>query len=84
MLARQKIAIKKLIVESLDSLSEERLYEVLDFVEFLKHSASGYGSDESEEDPLIGLFAGARELSRRSEEILQEEVRERSGLTWKG
>lgn len=34
-------------------------------------------------DPLIGLFAGPSELATRAEEILDQEITERSGWTWK-
>ncbi len=80
---REKMTVKELIAENLDRLPEERLYEVLDFVEFLRWKTSECKDVEFTEDPLIGLFSGARDLSKRSEEILQEAVRDRSGLTWK-
>ncbi|MGG6268521.1 hypothetical protein ACQ4M3_25355 [Leptolyngbya sp. AN03gr2] len=35
------------------------------------------------EDPLIGLFSGSSDLATRSEEILQEEIDQPSGWTWK-
>ncbi|MDZ8078700.1 MAG: hypothetical protein RMX35_06285 [Nostoc sp. DcaGUA01] len=34
-------------------------------------------------DPLIGLFAGRPDLATNSEDILQEEITEKSGWTWK-
>ena len=37
----------------------------------------------SENEPLIGLFAGSPDLATNSEEILQEEVRDKSGWTHK-
>ncbi len=37
----------------------------------------------SEDDPLIGLFAGSPDLATNSEEILQEEIKDKSGWTYK-
>ncbi|MEH2301449.1 MAG: hypothetical protein V7K88_21270 [Nostoc sp.] len=34
-------------------------------------------------DPLIGLFAGTPNLATNSEDILQQEITEKSGWTWK-
>lgn len=34
-------------------------------------------------DPLIGLFAATPDLATNSEDILQNEVTEKSGWTWK-
>ena len=34
-------------------------------------------------DPLVGLFAGATDLATYSEDILQQEITEKSGWTWK-
>lgn len=34
-------------------------------------------------DPLIGLFAGTPDLATNSEDILQQEITEKSGWTWK-
>ncbi len=40
-------------------------------------------SPEIAVDPLIGLFAGSPDLARKSAEILQQEITEKSGWTWK-
>lgn len=34
-------------------------------------------------DPLVGMFAGSPDLATKSETILQAEIREKSGWTWK-
>ncbi|MGK7901524.1 MAG: hypothetical protein AB4352_08940 [Hormoscilla sp.] len=34
-------------------------------------------------DPLVGMFAGSPDKPTKSETILQEEIREKSGWTWK-
>jgi hypothetical protein len=34
-------------------------------------------------DPLIGLFAASPDLAMKSEDILQNEITEQSGWTWK-
>ncbi len=39
--------------------------------------------EESQSDPLVGLFAGSPELAIRSEDILQQEIDQKSGWTWK-
>ncbi|WP_414568858.1 hypothetical protein [Nostoc sp. CCY 9925] len=39
--------------------------------------------DNPASDPLIGLFAGTPDLATNSEDILQEEITEKSGWTWK-
>ncbi|ELS05135.1 hypothetical protein Xen7305DRAFT_00048750 [Xenococcus sp. PCC 7305] len=36
-----------------------------------------------EEDPIIGLFSGSPNLAEQSEEILQQEIQQNSGWTWK-
>lgn len=38
---------------------------------------------EEERDPLVGLFSSSTHLGHQSEEILQREIREQSGWTWK-
>lgn len=38
---------------------------------------------EDSSDPLVGLFAGSTDLATRSEDILQQEITEKSGWTWK-
>lgn len=38
-------------------------------------------TDES--DPLVGLFAGSPDLATESENILQQEITQKSGWTWK-
>lgn len=35
------------------------------------------------DDPLIGLFAGSPDLATQSENILQQEITQKSGWTWK-
>ncbi|CAN1211536.1 hypothetical protein TUMEXPCC7403_15140 [Tumidithrix helvetica PCC 7403] len=37
----------------------------------------------TQDDPLIGLFAGSPDLAEKSEEILQLEITPNSGWTWK-
>ncbi|WP_298919754.1 hypothetical protein [uncultured Nostoc sp.] len=39
--------------------------------------------DNAVSDPLIGLFAGTPDLATNSEDILQQEITEKSGWTWK-
>lgn len=36
-----------------------------------------------ESDPLVGLFASSPDLAMNSETILQQEIQEKSGWTWK-
>lgn len=35
------------------------------------------------DEPLIGLFAGSPDLATQSENILQQEITQKSGWTWK-
>jgi hypothetical protein len=35
------------------------------------------------QDPLIGLFSGNSDLGEQSEEILQQDIHNKSGWTWK-
>ena len=35
------------------------------------------------EDTIIGLFSGSTNLAEQSEEILQQEIKDNSGWTWK-
>lgn len=39
--------------------------------------------DNTVPDPLIGLFAASADLAIKSEDILQAEITEKSGWTWK-
>jgi hypothetical protein len=39
--------------------------------------------DNNKSDSLIGLFSGSPNLAIQSEEILQQEIKENSGWTWK-
>ncbi len=39
--------------------------------------------DNAVSDTLIGLFAGTPNLATNSEDILQQEITEKSGWTWK-
>ncbi|MEH1794427.1 MULTISPECIES: hypothetical protein [unclassified Nostoc] len=39
--------------------------------------------DYAVSDPLIGLFAATPDLAINSEDILQQEITEKSGWTWK-
>lgn len=34
-------------------------------------------------DPLVGLFAGSPDLSEQAESILERDIKQASGLTWK-
>jgi plasmid stability protein len=36
-----------------------------------------------QEDPLIGLFSGAADLSEKSEEVLEQEIHDNTGWSWK-
>lgn len=50
---------------------------------FIVPSTSENDQDKNESDPLIGLFRGSPDLATQSEEILQQEIKENSGWTWK-
>jgi hypothetical protein len=36
-----------------------------------------------QEDPLIGLFSGSSNLAETSEEILEQEIHDNAGWSWK-
>ncbi|MGE5659652.1 MAG: CopG family ribbon-helix-helix protein [Actinomycetota bacterium] len=42
-----------------------------------------YPPTQFDSDPLVGLFAGSPDLATNSEDILQQEITEQSGWTWK-
>jgi hypothetical protein len=50
---------------------------------FIVPSTSENDQDKNESDPLIGLFRGSPDLATQSEKILQQEIKENSGWTWK-
>ncbi len=68
-------ALAKQRGESPEKLISEAVRQYLD-VEYIEYS-------EGKQDPLVGLFAGSEHLAYQSEEILQREIREQSGWTWK-
>lgn len=37
----------------------------------------------ADSDPLVGLFASSPDLATQSEDILQQEITQKSGWTWK-
>ena len=53
----------------------------------LVYQAVATNTDQSsiseEEDNIIGLFSGSPNLAEKSEEILQQEIKDNSGWTWK-
>ncbi len=61
--------------EAPDEIITEAVLQYLEF-EVLEYP-------EIDQDPLVGLFSSSKSLGRQSEEILQQELRERSGWTWK-
>ena len=50
---------------------------------FIVPSTSENDQDKNESDPPIGLFRGSPDLATQSEKILQQEIKENSGWTWK-
>ncbi len=78
----EEILVEKLINlaskrgQSPESIISEavRLYIETQFLEPVNDTLS---------DPLIGLFAATPDLAINSEDILQNEVNEKSGWTWK-
>ncbi len=53
----------------------------------LVYQAVATNTDQSsiseEEDNIIGLFSGSPNLAEQSEEMLQQEIKDNSGWTWK-
>ncbi len=50
---------------------------------FIITTKSQNNKEDNSSDPLIGLFQGSADLATKSEEILEEEIQEHSGWTWK-
>lgn len=76
------MTVREQLIERLDQLSDEQLDALLNYTDtLLSHSApSAY---DPENDPIIGLFSGSPDLSRRSKEILRTELSTKSGWTQK-
>ena len=70
-------------VESLTPDEQLRLLEYLAALIRQQIVSEKQGLLEVGFDPLIGLFAGSPDLATKSEEILQQEITEKSGWTWK-
>lgn len=74
----------------IDQLPREQLGKAIQLLEALtreaQHNREAMPPAKEEKldaDSLIGLFAGAPNLSTESEEILQQEITRTSGWTWK-
>jgi hypothetical protein len=70
-------------IESLTPDEQLRLLEYLAVLIRQQIVSEKQGLLEVDSDPLIGLFAGSPALATKSEEILQQEIIEKSGWTWK-
>lgn len=80
-------------VQSLTSDEQLRLLEELAaLVRRRVTSESQFSLQETQEigvdvsfnsDPLVGLFSGVTDLATNSEDILEQEITEKSGWTWK-
>lgn len=51
--------------------------------EAVKQYLAAATASRTTNDPLVGLFAGSPDLATQSENILQQEITQRSGWTWK-
>ena len=77
---------EKILTEKLLSLARQRGQspeEIVTEAIRLYVEAQPLETINSDSDPLVGLFAGSPDLSTNSEEILQQEINEKSGWTWK-
>jgi cell division protein FtsX len=91
--------IRQTIHQKIDQLSEEKLNQVLQFIQqvgqtpvksttdhladFIGQVDHGNLAKNIDQDPLVGLFSGSPDLSEKSEEILEKEINTSSGWTWK-
>lgn len=67
-------------VIKLYELTDEEVAAVLQYMETLHMEAA---EGESMDDPTVGLFSGPTDLGRRAEEILRNDITDRSGWTLK-
>ncbi|MFB2875526.1 hypothetical protein [Floridanema aerugineum] len=70
-------------VESLTADEQLQLLEDLAALVRQKVISDRQKLPELTSDPLVGLFAGSIDLATKSEDILQQEITEKSGWTWK-
>ena len=75
------------LVEDLSSLIRQRITMTpkskRSILELRLETQSRETVNDTASDPLIGLFAATPDLAINSEDILQNEVTEKSGWTWK-
>jgi hypothetical protein len=68
-------------------LPDNYLDELAEFIDYLfwKHQSAKESVEmlPIEDDPIVGLFAGEPNLAEKSEEILDQEITNISGWTWK-
>ncbi len=65
----------------LDDLPADQEIEILIVYQPVKTNIEN--NSITEEDPLIGLFAGSSNLAEQAEEILEQDIKQNSGWTWK-
>ncbi|MBW4434752.1 MAG: ribbon-helix-helix domain-containing protein [Pelatocladus maniniholoensis HA4357-MV3] len=78
---------EQILLEKLITLAHQRGQSpesiVNEAVKIYLETESPKSNLSSDSDPLIGLFASANDLATKSEDILQQEITEKSGWTWK-
>ncbi|MFP4100907.1 hypothetical protein [Coleofasciculus sp.] len=67
---------KMQLIEALSRLIRQQ-------INLSQETPSSIENTNVDSDPLVGLFASTSDLAIRSEEILQQEITEKSGWTWK-
>ena len=74
------------VINQVDRLTPNEQLQLLEYLAVLIRQqvvAQKTGSPQTSADPLVGLFCGSPDLATESEEILQQEITEKSGWTWK-
>jgi hypothetical protein len=76
---------EQLLMEKLFALARQRgeSPEVIVTEAVKQYLAATAKKTTDDSDPLVGLFASSPDLATQSENILQQEITQRSGWTWK-
>ncbi|MGA9379825.1 MAG: hypothetical protein WBV73_13765 [Phormidium sp.] len=80
------MAVYQDVLNQVESLTaDEQLQLLEDLAALVRQRVRSDRQQVSEltSDPLVGLFAGSIDLATKSEDILQQEITEKSGWTWK-
>ena len=74
------------VITQVERLTPDEQLQLLEYLAALIRQqvvAQKMVSPQISTDPLVGLFCGSPDRATESEEILQQEITEKSGWTWK-